>query len=101
MLSVEVVYCPQPGQINSVALNLPEGATLREALAASGLLPRHGLSMDTARVGVWCREKPLDTVLRERDRIEIYRPLTVDPKEARRQRYRRDRVPRKEPVDRR
>ena len=96
MLSVEVVYCPQPGQIDSVALNLPEGATLREALAASGLLPRHGLSMDTARVGVWCREKPLDTVLRERDRIEIYRPLTVDPKEARRQRYRRDRAPRED-----
>ena len=101
MPSVEVIYCAQPGQTDTVALSLPEGATLRTALEASGLLPRHGLSLETARVGVWCREKPLDTVLRERDRVEIYRPLTVDPKEARRLRYRRDRPPRKEPATRR
>jgi len=98
MPAVEVIYCPQPGQTDSVALTLPDGATLRDALVASGLMPRHGLSIESARLGVWCREKPLDTVLRERDRVEIYRPLTVDPKEARRQRFRRDRPPRKEPV---
>jgi uncharacterized protein len=101
MPSVEVIYCPRPGQVDSVVLRLPEGATLRDALEASGLLQRHGLTADSARVGVWCRQMPLDTRLRDRDRVEIYRPLTVDPKEARRQRYRRDRPPRKEPVARR
>jgi hypothetical protein len=40
------------------------------------------------KVGVWGRLRPLDACLRERDRIEVYRPLTVDPKEARRLRYR-------------
>ena len=39
------------------------------------------------KIGVWGRLRPLDTPLRARDRIEVYRPLTVDPKEARRQRY--------------
>ncbi len=89
MPAVEVIYCPRPGQVDGVVLDLAEGATLRDALNASGLLLRHALLLEGLRAGVWCREKPLDTVLRDRDRVEIYRPLTVDPKEARRQRYKR------------
>ena len=41
------------------------------------------------KVGIWGRARPLDTPLRERDRVEVYRPLQVDPKEARRLRYRK------------
>ena len=43
---------------------------------------------DGLRLGVWGKPRSADTLLRDRDRVEIYRPLTVDPKEARRQRYR-------------
>jgi hypothetical protein len=65
------------------------GATLADALAASGLVTRHALDAATLRAGIWGKVREPATPLRERDRIEIYRPLIVDPKEARRQRYRR------------
>ena len=67
------------------------GATLREAVLASGVLD--GLAAGVAeqlQPGVWGRVQSWDHRLRDRDRVELYRPLTVDPKEARRQRYKRD-----------
>lgn len=88
-LRVEVVYCPRPGETDRTALDLPAGATLADALAASGVLQRHGLLGTELRTGIWCKPKPTDTPLRDRDRVELYRPLIVDPKEARRQRYKR------------
>ena len=91
-LAVEVVYCPAPGEVDSVALVLAPGSTVADALQASGVLQRHGLAAAGVRVGVWCRAAPLDRVLRQRDRVEVYRALTVDPKEARRQRYKRHRA---------
>lgn len=86
-LCVEVVYCPRPGTTDRVTLTLPAGATVADALRVSGLLARHALASEGLRLGVWCRMRDADTPLRDRDRVEIYRPLTVDPKEARRQRY--------------
>jgi putative ubiquitin-RnfH superfamily antitoxin RatB of RatAB toxin-antitoxin module len=90
-ISVEVVYCPTPGpgDCDRVTVSLPVGATLAQALTASGVLQRNGLEIEGLRVGVWTKLRALDTVLVERDRVEIYRPLKVDPKEARRQRYQR------------
>ena len=90
-LHVEFVYCPAPGVCDTVKLALATGATLDDALAASGLMQRHGLAHDTLKVGVWGRLLALDAVLRDGDRVEIYRALQVDPKEARRQRYKRHR----------
>lgn len=87
MLNIEVVYCPQPGTCHRVPLNLPDGARLDEAVAASGLCQRHGLLPESVEAGIWGRRQPLQTPLRDRDRVELYRPLRVDPKEARRQRY--------------
>jgi len=87
-LCVEVVYCPAPGRVDCSALRLATGSTVADALRASGVLARHGLAAHPdLKVGVWCRVVALDTLLREHDRVEVYRPLTVDPKEARRQRY--------------
>ena len=91
-LHVEVAYCPGPGEADVVSLDLPAGAVLADALVASGLLQRHGLPEDGLRVGIWCRPCEPTTPLRESDRVEIYRPLTVDPKEARRLRYKRGRT---------
>ena len=86
-LRVEVAYCPGPGVADVVALQLPAGAVVQDALVASCVLQRHGLTVQDLRVGVWCHPCELATALRDRDRVEIYRPLIVDPKEARRQRY--------------
>lgn len=92
LLRIDAVYCPQPGQVDTVTLQLPAGATVADALQASGLLARHGLSLDGVQAGIWSRVKPHDTALRDGDRVELYRPLTVDPKEARRVRSQRQRT---------
>jgi uncharacterized protein len=88
MIAVEVVYCPGPGQIDSTALALPDGSTLQAALDASGVLQRHGIDLSAMTLAVWGRVQPATCVLRERDRVELCRPLLCDPKEARRLRYR-------------
>jgi putative ubiquitin-RnfH superfamily antitoxin RatB of RatAB toxin-antitoxin module len=89
-LQVLVSYSPGPRQVDVRALQLPVGATVADAVRASGLAEQHGLPLDdTLMVGVWMRLRSLETVLRDADRVEIYRGLRVDPKEARRQRYRK------------
>jgi putative ubiquitin-RnfH superfamily antitoxin RatB of RatAB toxin-antitoxin module len=90
-LRVEVACSPRAGEVQTVTLQLAVGASVADALQASGLLLRHGLDIAVLRVGVWGRPCDLQTVLRDHDRVEIYRPLTVDPKEARRLRYQRHR----------
>lgn len=68
-------------------LHLPEGATVQQAIESSGVLQvLPGLDMANLRVGVFGKLKTLDTVLRDRDRVEIYRSLVADPKESRRKR---------------
>lgn len=86
---VEVVYCPQPGRCDRVSLHMKDGASVADAVRASGLCARHALDEATLRVGVWGRLQPPDAQLRDRDRVELYRALQVDPKEARRLRYKR------------
>jgi uncharacterized protein len=88
---IEVVYCPRPGVTDSTLLARVEPATVAAALRASGVLQRHGLDVAQLRVGVWNHAREADSALRDGDRVEIYRPLTVDPKEARRLRYKRHR----------
>ena len=83
-VQVEVAYSPAPRQVQLQTLVLPQGSCVRDALAACGwadLVAGHGL-------GLWGRKTTLGHVLHDRDRIEIYRGLLVDPKEARRVRYR-------------
>lgn len=90
-LHIEVVYCPAPRQIECVPLRLRAGARLADALAASGLCERHGLDLNALRAGIWGRLQPLHALLRDHDRVELYRPLPIDPKEARRARHARSR----------
>ncbi|WHZ11832.1 MAG: UPF0125 protein RatB [Burkholderiaceae bacterium] len=85
-----VVYSARPRHNHEVQLLLADGATLRDAVQASGLLEAFPeVDLATASVGIWGRRAALDQLLRDRDRVEIYRPLTVDPKVARRERFRR------------
>jgi len=83
-IRVEVVYA-LPQRQERVLLTLPSGSTALDAVQASGLLrqlPRGELG----RIGVWGRPVTPETRLRDRDRVEIYRPLIADPKESRRER---------------
>ena len=84
-MRVEVCYA-LPERQDLVALELPAGASVGAALHASGLLERHGLDEATLVVGVFSRLCALDAPLAEGDRVEIYRPLVVDAKTARRMR---------------
>ena len=68
-------------------LELPEGATVADALAAARLAERHpGVDFASMRAGIWSREASAARRLREGDRVELYRALRADPKEMRRRR---------------
>lgn len=71
-------------------IELPEGARLRDAIEASGILRAFPeLTIEEGMVGIWYRVRPLDAPLSDGDRVEIYRPLRADPRQARRERTRR------------
>lgn len=91
MLAIEVCYA-LPDEQALIPLQLPEGATVQQALEASGILQRYPqINLSQQKVGVFGKLKPLDAVLADHDRVEIYRPLTVDPKAARQRRVEKTR----------
>jgi putative ubiquitin-RnfH superfamily antitoxin RatB of RatAB toxin-antitoxin module len=66
---------------------VPAGCTVQQAIIASGILEKvPELDLASIRVGVYGKLKPLEAILEPHDRIELYRPLIADPKEARRRR---------------
>ena len=83
-IAVEIVYALPDRQVLRRIL-LPDGSTVEDAIRVSGLRAVFP-EMDTTRVGIHGEPVPLTTVLRDRDRVEIYRPLRADPKEVRRTR---------------
>jgi putative ubiquitin-RnfH superfamily antitoxin RatB of RatAB toxin-antitoxin module len=83
---VQVVYA-LPGAQEAVEVELEEGAPVVEAINASGIPVRHPeIDLKTQLIGVWGRRVTLATGVRDRDRVEIYRALSADPKQARRRR---------------
>ncbi len=88
-LAIEVA-CARAGAPLVVALEVAPGTTLRQAIAASGVL-RQCPDLDLARcgVGVFGRARGLDEAVAAGDRVEVYRPLPQDPKERRRRVARR------------
>lgn len=85
-MRVEVVYARPEGQ-TLLAVDLPPGSSVAEAVTASGVLDRHPeIDWPDTPVGIFGRKVSPERLLREGDRVEIYRPLTLDPKEARRRR---------------
>ena len=86
MLSVEVVY-PLSHKQEIFKVSLPAGATVRHAIEASGVLQKYPeIDLAKHKLGVFAKLTKPDTALRDRDRVEIYRPLIADPKEVRKQR---------------
>ena len=85
-IQIEVVYA-LPASQDVVGLNLATGSTAGQAIEASGLLIKHPeIDLAKNKLGIYAKLAKLDTVLRDRDRVEIYRPLVADPKEVRKQR---------------
>jgi putative ubiquitin-RnfH superfamily antitoxin RatB of RatAB toxin-antitoxin module len=88
MLRITLVWSPAPRQVVQDTLELPDGATVATALVRSGWKDRFGFdAMPDVAFGIWNLPAQLQTPLRDLDRVEIYRPLKVDPKVARRQRF--------------
>ena len=86
-IAVSVVFSPHADEVTELTLMLDAGATLHDAIDASGLAQRYPeVDLETLACGIWGELRPPDAVLRDRDRVELYRPLQVDPKEGRRRR---------------
>jgi putative ubiquitin-RnfH superfamily antitoxin RatB of RatAB toxin-antitoxin module len=89
LIEIEVVYAlPQAQTV--VILQVPVGTRIKEAIAMSGIAAQHpGIDWNSAVMGIFGKRASLSTMLRANDRVEIYRPLLADPKQARRKRARR------------
>lgn len=84
-IAVSVVWSPGPRSVREHALQFPCGTTVSQVLAT---LPNAPLSADT-QIGIWGRLVGFDCLLQDGDRIELYRPLKVDPKVARQERFKK------------
>lgn len=86
MIRVEVAYAT-PEKQAVMAVDVPAGCAIEEAIERSGICDEFpGLVVDPAMVGVFGKKYPLTHALSQGDRVEIYRPLIADPKEARKRR---------------
>lgn len=86
MLEIEIVYGLADRQVLK-GMTVAEGITVREAALQSGLeVEFPELDLQQAPLGIFGKVVKSETVLRDGDRIEVYRPLLIDPKEARRKR---------------
>jgi putative ubiquitin-RnfH superfamily antitoxin RatB of RatAB toxin-antitoxin module len=92
-IHVEVVYA-EPGRQFLRLVELGEGATAADAIEASGIEREAGIDATTMAIGIWSKPARAAMLLREGDRVEIYRPLKADPKESRRRRAARAKEPR-------
>lgn len=83
---VEVAYA-LPDKQSLISIEIKNGSTLKEAIEASGILETfEQIDLTKDRVGIFAKFATLDTILRDKDRVEIYRPLIADPKKARKDR---------------
>lgn len=86
LLAIEVAYADDCRQV-IIPVEVPEGTTLAGALVLSGIGDLlTGVDVGAASKGIWGQKRPDDWRLEEGDRVEIYRPLVHDPREARRRR---------------
>lgn len=85
MVNVEIVYVAADQSLVHVACQLPIGSKVSDALMSSGLFDSHP-EIHSLDIGIFSKPASHDTLLKDGDRIEIYRPLLICPKERRRQR---------------
>jgi uncharacterized protein len=88
MIQITLVHSPAPREVHELSMHIPSGCTLFQALELSGWLQRFPwLDGPGLITGIWGRKAAKETVLRDGDRVEMYRGLRVDPKVARRERF--------------
>ncbi|MBA3253266.1 MAG: RnfH family protein [Burkholderiaceae bacterium] len=85
LLKITVAYCA-PGVEDVSEVRVPPGSTVRDAIGAAQIHARRPELTDTTDAGIWGRRCSLDQPLTQGDRVELYRPLTIDPMEGRRAR---------------
>ncbi|HJU08164.1 MAG TPA: RnfH family protein [Rhodanobacteraceae bacterium] len=86
-IRVSVIFAAAPDRMFLRELELPNDANVGDAIELSGLRAAFpSVQIDDAHVGIFSRKATLDARLRDGDRVEIYRLLKIDPKEARRRR---------------
>jgi putative ubiquitin-RnfH superfamily antitoxin RatB of RatAB toxin-antitoxin module len=86
LIKVEVLYALAHEQ-TLLTVEVPQGTTLGDAIKLSGILEKYPeIDLATNKLGIFGKLNKADVILRERDRVEIYRPLIADPKEVRKQR---------------
>ena len=94
-IDIEVVYALPDEQL-LLKKSVPDGTTVADAIKASGVLGKHPeIDLDKNKLGIFGKLTKPDTVLRDKDRVEIYRPLIADPKEVRRRRAEEGKVMKK------
>lgn len=85
-INIEIVYA-LPNEQTLLKKKVPAGTTVADAVQQSGILEKYPeIELAKAKFGIFAKLTKGDTVLRDKDRIEIYRPLIADPKEVRRRR---------------
>lgn len=85
-IAVEVVYALPANQVLK-RFNVPDGTTIEQAVAVSGIIAQFPeIDLAKNKFGIFGKLAKAETVLRHQDRVEIYRSLIIDPKEARRKR---------------
>ncbi len=94
-IQVEVAYA-LPDQQVILPVRLAAESTVEEAIKRSGILEKFPeINLTQSKVGIFSKLTKLDTILREKDRVEVYRPLIADPKEVRRKRAEEGKVMKK------
>lgn len=87
-LKITLVYSPAPRQVRQRVIELESGTTVGQVLAGCDVFDDFSeLEKNRLLAGIWGKKIGLDHLLEDNDRIEIYRPLRVDPKTARRERF--------------
>jgi uncharacterized protein len=94
-INIELVYA-LPAEQLLMKLEVPKATNIADAIKLSGILEKHPeIDLEKGKFGIFGKLSKLDTALREKDRIEIYRPLIADPKEVRRKRAEEGKVMKK------
>lgn len=95
IIKIELVYA-LPDEQFLLSSEVPKGTTIAEAIKLSGIQEKHPeIDLEKGKFGIFGKLSKTDTVLREKDRVEIYRPLIADPKEVRRKRAEEGKVMKK------
>ncbi len=85
-MNIEVAYALENKQ-TLLSLEVEEGITFKEAVEISGIIDKYPqIDLLKDKTGIFGKMAKLDTILREKDRVEIYRPLIADPKQVRKER---------------